>query len=160
MHLYCSLSVMCTCIQCTLYVHRYRNELCLCLEYTYIYIHVHVQCICMCIVHVHVHVCDCLGCLYFFVCMALLASFFLPSASLIKIVHVHCTLKHTTRSSSFFLGKVTDYLGCAVLHMLCLNCCLFDLACFFLSSFSSLIKTCTLYMIKSTSYNSLGSEQL
>ena len=35
-------------------------------------------------------------------------------------------------------GK-SDCLGCAVL--LCLAC-LFDLACFFLSSFSSLIKTC------------------
>ena len=35
-----------------------------------------------------------------------------------------------------FLRK-SDYLGCAVL--LCLIC-LFDLACFFLSSFSSLIK--------------------
>ena len=60
----------------------------------HVYIYIHVQCICMCIVHVHVHVhvhvCDCLGCvvlLYFFVCMAMLASFFLPSASLIKIVH-------------------------------------------------------------------------
>ena len=41
-----------------------------------------------------------------------------------------------TRGSSFFLGKLTA-LGCAVL--LCLVC-LFDLACFFLSSFSSLIK--------------------
>ena len=38
-----------------------------------------------------------------------------------------------------FLRK-SDCLGCAVL--LCLVC-LFDLACFFLSSFSSLIKTCT-----------------
>ena len=39
------------------------------------------------------------------------------------------------RGSSFFLGK-SDCLGCAVL--LCLVC-LFALACFFLSSFSSLI---------------------
>ena len=39
-------------------------------------------------------------------------------------------------AAHFFLGK-SDYLGCAVL--LCLVC-LFDLACFFLSSFSSLIK--------------------
>ena len=37
-----------------------------------------------------------------------------------------------TRGSSFFLGKVTAVLLCLV--------CLFDLACFFLSSFSSLIK--------------------
>ena len=42
-------------------------------------------------------------------------------------------------SSSFFLGKVTAL--CVLLP--CLNCCLFDLACFFLPSFSSLIKTCT-----------------
>ena len=38
-----------------------------------------------------------------------------------------------TRGSSFFLGKVT------ALGVLCLPC-LFDLACFFLPSFSSLIK--------------------
>ena len=43
-----------------------------------------------------------------------------------------------TRGSSFFLGKVTT-LGCVALP-----CCLLDLACFFLSSFSSLIKTCIL----------------
>ena len=39
-----------------------------------------------------------------------------------------------------FLRK-SDCLGCTVL--LCLVVCLFDLACFFLPSFSSLIKTCT-----------------
>ena len=44
-----------------------------------------------------------------------------------------------------FLRK-SDCLGCAVL--LCLVC-LFDLACFFLPSFSSLIQTCTcIYMYK------------
>ena len=36
--------------------------------------------------------------------------------------------------------------------MLCLNCCLFDLACFFLPSFSSLIKTCTCYSIHLRDY--------
>ena len=50
-----------------------------------------------------------------------------------------------TRGSSFSLGKVTVCLGCVVL--LCLkNCCLFDLACFFLPSFSSSIKTCILHV--------------
>ena len=39
-----------------------------------------------------------------------------------------------------FLRK-SDCLWCAVLHAL--PCCLFDLACFILPSFSSLIKTCT-----------------
>ena len=39
--------------------------------------------------------------------------------------------------------RKSDCLGCAVLLCLvCLFVCLFDLACFFLSSFSSLIKTC------------------
>ena len=51
-------------------------------------------------------------------------------------VHVHCTLQ------LIFLRK-SDCLGCIVL--LCLVC-LFDLACFFLSSFSSLIKMCTFYV--------------
>ena len=46
------------------------------------------------------------------------------------------------RQLIFHLGK-SDCLGCAVL--LCLVC-LFDLACFFLSSFSSLIKNMYMYM--------------
>ena len=50
-------------------------------------------------------------------------------------VRVSTTI-HVYMYSSFFLGKLSDCLGCAVL--LCLVC-LFDLACFFLSSFSSLI---------------------
>ena len=41
----------------------------------------------------------------------------------------------TCWGSSFFLGKVTT-LGV----LLCPNCCLFDLVCFFIPSFSSLIK--------------------
>ena len=43
-----------------------------------------------------------------------------------------------TRGSSFFLGKVT---ALGVLRCFALFVCLFDLACFFLSSFSSLIYT-------------------
>ena len=44
-----------------------------------------------------------------------------------------------TRGSSFFLEKAT---ALGVLCYSCLVVCLFDLACFFLPSFSSLIKTC------------------
>ena len=47
--------------------------------------------------------------------------------------------RHMYTRQLIFLRK-NDCLGCAVL--LCLVC-LFDLACFFLPSFSSLIKTCT-----------------
>ena len=43
----------------------------------------------------------------------------------------------------FFLGKVTALGVCYV----ALPCCLFDLACFFLPSFSSLIKTCIMIVI-------------
>ena len=59
------------------------------------------------------------------VCLTLLASFF-PSFCL------------SLTGSSFFLGKVTP-LGV----LCCFALCLFDLSCFFLPSFSSLIKTCT-----------------
>ena len=42
------------------------------------------------------------------------------------------------RQGRHSINDTVEYIGCAVL--LCLNCCLFDLACFFLPSFSSLIK--------------------
>ena len=45
-----------------------------------------------------------------------------------------------TRGSSFFLGKVT---ALGALCCFALFVCLFDLSCFFLSSISYLIKTCT-----------------
>ena len=48
-------------------------------------------------------------------------------------------MSNPTRGSSFFFGKVTGLGVCCV----ALPCCLFDLAYFFLPSFSSLIKTCT-----------------
>ena len=64
--------------------------------------------------------CVALPCL--FVCLTLLASFFLPS--------------HLSFKSMYMYIHAGDCLGCAVL--LCLVC-LFDLACLFLSSFSSLI---------------------
>ena len=53
-------------------------------------------------------------------------------------VHVDSVVGSSpTRGSSFFLGKVT---ALSVLCCFALFVCLFDLACFFLSSFSSLIK--------------------
>ena len=51
-------------------------------------------------------------------------------------VHVHGFESHLRKL--IFLGKVTALVWCVALP-----CCLFDLACFFLSS---IIKTCTVYM--------------
>ena len=53
-------------------------------------------------------------------------------------IHVECLGFESHPRQLIFLRK-SDCLGCAVL--LCLVC-LFNLACFFLSSFLSLIKTC------------------
>ena len=53
------------------------------------------------------------------------------------VLHVHVCAPYSEQL--IFLRK-SDCLVCAVLP--CLNCCLFDLACVFLPSFSSLIKTC------------------
>ena len=47
---------------------------------------------------------------------------------------------YTCTGSSFVLGNVT-----ALGVLCCFHCCLFDLACFFLPSFSCLIKTLILY---------------
>ena len=73
-----------------------------------------------------------LCCFALFVCLTLLDSFFLPS---------HLSLKTCRGIEShprhLIVSRKSDCLGCAVLHCLV---CLFDLACFFLSSFSSLIK--------------------
>ena len=87
-----------------------------------------------------------------FVCLTLLASFFLPKT---------CTCIYTysilpTRGSSFFFGQVTalGVLCCFALYDLSsassynVHVCLFDLACFFLSSFSSLIKNMYMYMCR------------
>ena len=52
---------------------------------------------------------------------------------------IHVVGSSPTRGSSFFLGIVT---ALGVLCCLALFVCLFDLACFFLSHLSSLIKTC------------------
>ena len=76
------------------------------------------------------------------------------------ITHVHVYTNHSNDSTNvcicgfeshprqLIFSRKSDCLGCAVL--LCLVC-LFDLACFFLSSFSSLIKTRTMY-IQITAY--------
>ena len=73
-------------------------------------------------------------------------------ASIIIIPHLMfpCQRMYMSRGSSFFLGKVTDCLGCAVL--LCLVVCLTLLASFFLPSHLSLkhvhVCTCTcIYLI-------------
>ena len=66
-----------------------------------------------------IHVCTCMY-------------MYMKSVPIYVIVHVQ-----EAHFSLFFLWK-SDCLGCAVL--LCLVC-LFDLACFFFSSFSSLVKT-------------------
>ena len=66
----------------------------------------------------------------------------LKGIAIYKHVHVHVHV-HVVECRGFeshlrqliFLRK-SDCLRCAVL--LCLNCCLFDLACFFLPSFSHL----------------------
>ena len=83
-------------------------------------------------IHVQVTALGVLCCFALFVCLTLLASFFLPSHLSFKnmyIVHVHV--------------HESECLGCAV--YVAFPCCLFDLACFFLPFFSSLIKTC-MYM--------------
>ena len=54
----------------------------------------------------------------------------------VNIIQVCCLLLLRIRNISIYNHVHVDCLGCAVL--LCLVC-LFDLACFFLSSFSSLI---------------------
>ena len=61
----------------------------------------------------------------------------------VHVVYDHlgvCTCRCTCIYMYMHVHYFRDCLRCAVL--LCLVC-LFDLACFFLSSFSSLIKTCT-----------------
>ena len=108
---------------------------------------------------------DCLGCavLLCLVCLFDLACFFLSFfSSLIQNMHtrrrMYCTCIHvdacTVHAYTYtymymyvswvrvppeaaHFSRKSDFLGCAVL--LCLVC-LFDLACFFLSSFSSLIQ--------------------
>ena len=52
---------------------------------------------------------------------------------------MYCSLEYYSFIVSTGPGQ-TVHVGCAVL--LCLPCCLFDLVCFFLPPFSSLIKTC------------------
>ena len=76
-----------------------------------------------------------LCCFALFVCLTLLASFFLPSHLSLKKMYIHMEYIYMYMRQLIFSRK-SDCLGCAVL--LCLVC-LFDLACFFLSSFSSLI---------------------
>ena len=84
-------------------------------------------CICTCIhvptcVHVYIHICIC-TCIHVSTC-------------------IECRVFESHPMQLIFLWK-SDCLGCAVL--LCLVC-LFDLACFFLPSFSSLIKNMYAYV--------------
>ena len=100
---------------------------------------------------------DCFGCavlLCIIVCLTLFASFFLPSHLSLKYVHLYTwfgvwclwwfhypgLLLHTELLLSLFIMCT---MRCEIWAQPAeLPCCLFDLACFFQSSFSALIKTC------------------